>query len=88
MTNLSCSKLDKSVHYAKTSETVNSFAYTKLKIKMGETTLPKVKRISKMGSVGNGMDILIVICQLLPYLYVTKCKNSNPGLSINSPEIT
>jgi hypothetical protein len=55
---------------------------------MGETTLTKVKRIAKIGSVRNGMDILIVIGQLLPYLYVTKCENSNPGLSINSPEIT
>jgi hypothetical protein len=55
---------------------------------MGETTLSKFKRIAKIGSVRNWMDILIVIGQLLPYLYVTKCENPNPGLSINSPEIT
>lgn len=88
MTNLSCSKLDKSVHYARTSKTADSSKCTKLKFQMGETTLSKAKRIAKIGSVRNGMDILIVIGQLLPYLYVTKCENSNPGLSINSPEIT
>jgi hypothetical protein len=32
------------------------------------------------------MDILIVVAQLFPYLYVTESENSNSGLSIDTPE--
>jgi hypothetical protein len=53
---------------------------------MGENTSLKIKGLGDKDSRESGMDILIVIGQLLPFLYVTKGEDSNSGLSINSPE--
>jgi hypothetical protein len=87
MTVLTRSKLDKSVNNSTGLKTEISPVKPNYRSKLMKNFGKYGKRKHKdKTNWGTQMDILIVVGQLFPYLYVTESENSNSCHSIDTPE--